>query len=75
MHNCLTILDAYLLLNRAGDIDAALSKDVLQERHPWLVNGLIALVTVADILSRSENFEPVKARCASRIWHPLGKLF
>lgn len=64
IRNCLVILDAYLLQNRAGDEDAVLSKGELYDRYPWLAEKLIALITVAEILARSDASESVKARCA-----------
>ena len=56
IHNCLVILDSYLIEIETPD-KPVLSREELLERYPILPSALINIITLADIVNRNDFLE------------------
>ncbi|KAL5477004.1 hypothetical protein ACEPAI_3191 [Sanghuangporus weigelae] len=55
IYNCLAILDFYLIKADSSEEAQNLSKEELRNRYRTMPSGLIALIVISDVLSRSKS--------------------
>lgn len=60
IHNCLAILDSFLLGGQNADDTHGLSKSSLMTSYPDLEAGLIAVTVSMNILERTSDFDSLQ---------------
>ncbi|KAH8110316.1 hypothetical protein DFH11DRAFT_799969 [Phellopilus nigrolimitatus] len=74
VHNCLVILDLYLIETGDAENAPSLSKADLQRVYDVLPGGLVALTAVTDIIDRTSEFDTLRSqakRCSELAFRVL----